>query len=152
PLHSLAGVVSPRRVGPCFRRLPPSAEIASARFLSCQQGSVLPRLLLPRHLVGILTVNESQPAPTHMGAWTAAVVKDIPARTPSLLKGVGQDRQLVEGPVVVDGLGEVEDGGRSPGRIEDDRAEGVAEDVLKESKLVTGFVGVFCIPFHPGHL
>src|SRR5262249_31740198 len=52
------------------------------------------------------------PAATNMRAWVAAVVEDFPARTPSLLQGVGQDRELVEGPVVVDGLGEVEDGGR----------------------------------------
>jgi hypothetical protein len=73
-----------------------------------------------------------------MRAWAPAVVKDFPARTPRLLQGVGQDRQLVEGPVVVDGLGEVEDGGRSPGRVEGHGAEGVAEDVSEKLNLNQG--------------
>jgi hypothetical protein len=70
-----------------------------------------------------------------MGAWAAAVVEDFPARTPCLLQGVGQDRELVEGPVVVEGLGELEDGGCPPGRVEVYRAEGVADDVPEESYL-----------------
>src|SRR5262249_2770700 len=43
-----------------FKRLPPSAEIASARSLSCQPGSTSLRLLLSSRLT-ILIANESQP-------------------------------------------------------------------------------------------
>ena len=39
-------VVKSAPVGLCFRRLPPSAEIASAQLLSCRSGSTWPQLVL----------------------------------------------------------------------------------------------------------
>src|SRR5262245_51722938 len=77
-----------------------------------------------------------------MGGWSPAMVEEFPARTPRLLQCVGQDGQLVEGPVVVDGLGDLWDGAFLPGepmgfyseRPKQERAEDVEEVTVHRPK------------------
>src|SRR4051794_13148993 len=70
-----------------------------------------------------------QPATANVWPWPSAVVQDAGVVAARVLQGVGQDGQVVEATVLVDGIGEGRDGGRPPGGIEGDGAEGVADDV-----------------------
>ena len=59
-----------------------------------------------------------------MGARAAQVVEQFLGGAAGLFEGVGKDRQLVESWLVVRGTSESLDSCRSPGSVEDDRAEG----------------------------
>src|SRR5262249_41104735 len=54
------------------------------------------------------------PAATDMGTGTPAMGQDVLVPAAGILQGIGQDRQSVEGPVVVDGLGQTPDGSVIP--------------------------------------
>ncbi len=83
------------------------------------------------------------PAPADVRAVAAAVGQDVFVLASRVLEGVGQDRQSVEGTLLVDALGEQSDGGCEPGRVERDRTERIAEDVAERTNdrpvpIVTG--------------
>src|SRR5260370_1202871 len=69
----------------------------------------------------------------------SAMGKNIAVVAAGLFEGVGEDRQAVEGPVLVHGLGKSSDRGREPTRVESDGAEGVAENVTQEGGLLFAF-------------
>src|SRR5262249_32313602 len=119
-------------------RQPPSAEIASARFLSCQQGSALPRLLLPRHLVRVLTVNESQPTPPNVRPRTAKVPEEGGVGAAGFFQGVGQNGQRGEVTLLVHLASEGDGGVGAPGEGKGNRAEWVTEDVTQVDRRVGG--------------
>ena len=81
-----------------------------------------------------LTFRQQQihyPAAANMLAGLAAVVKDVRIGAAGVFERVAEDGHPVEGPAVVDGLCQRDDGGRLPGGIDGDGAEGVAEDVAE---------------------
>ena len=57
------------------------------------------------------------------------VVQDVVAVAPGILEGVGQDREAVEGAVLVAAFCESNDSSRPPGGVNRDGPEGIAEDV-----------------------
>src|SRR5580698_1863746 len=67
-----------------------------------------------------------------MLALLAEVIQNIFAITTSILKGIGQDWKVVEGPFSVDARGEGNDSGCSPGWTENDTAlEGDIKNAIK---------------------
>jgi hypothetical protein len=68
-----------------------------------------------------------------MFAGFSEMVQDFVAVAPGILEGVGQDRKVVEGFLIVDASGKGEGGGSAPGGVEGDRAEG--EDVADKVAL-----------------
>ena len=81
-----------------------------------------------------LSVNGSHqidyPTPSNVNLLlVAAMREDVVVVATGILKGVGQDRQTVEGTVLVNPFGKCDGGGRKPGRIDGHGAEGVAADV-----------------------
>jgi len=66
----------------------------------------------------------------------AAMVDDLFVIATGVHQGIRKDRHAVEGAVFVDGLGDFDDVGREPARIERDGAEGVAEDVAEEATTI----------------
>jgi hypothetical protein len=69
------------------------------------------------------------------------VIEQIGVRAARIIQRVGQDREPVEGAVVVDPAGEGDNGLGPPGRIECGRAERVADDVAEEVGLNNPFLG-----------
>jgi hypothetical protein len=72
----------------------------------------------------------------------AAVVEDVGVCAAGYFKGVSEDGQTVECPLVVDGLGEFGDGAIIPGqprRVDDCGTEGVAEDFTHQDSLMLKF-------------
>ena len=61
-----------------------------------------------------------------------AMVQDVGVIAASVFEGIGEDGQAVEGAVVVDGLSQGGDVRRSPGGVERDGAEGIAEDSTEQ--------------------
>jgi hypothetical protein len=97
------------------------------------------------HHASFLPENQvDDPAPADVRALPPAVAEDLLVSAPGVHQGVGQDRQAVEGSVLVDGAGEVEDIGRAPTRVKSPSAERVAEDAAQEIGLraVFGFTGL----------
>src|SRR5262249_19486325 len=76
------------------------------------------------------------PAAADVLAALAAVGEDVGVGAAGVLEGVGQDRQVMEGPLVVDAAGDGRDGAvvpRQPGGVDSDgtereRAEQIMED------------------------
>ncbi len=60
------------------------------------------------------------------------MVEDVGAVAAGVLKGVGQDRQAVESPLLIDTFGKGDDCGREPRRFEGNGAEWVSEDVSEK--------------------
>src|SRR5262249_12988349 len=75
-----------------------------------------------------------------MRPWPPAVAQNIRVKAASVFEGIRQDRQTVEGPALVDGLGEAGHVGRSPGGVDTYRVEGVAEEVTDQG--AKGIAGV----------
>src|SRR5271154_6992159 len=76
--------------------------------------------------------------------WPGAstMTQDVGVGTAGVFQSVGQDGQVVEGSVGVDGLGELLDGGGEPSRIEVDGAEEErAKNVTEDSTLVCLLIG-----------
>src|SRR3954453_17546304 len=74
------------------------------------------------------------PAAADVRAGAAAVTQQVGVGAAGLFEGVGEDRQVVEGAVVVDLPGDRGYGAVVPGQprgIDGDRAERVAEDLTK---------------------
>src|SRR5262249_31770930 len=75
------------------------------------------------------------PAAPDVWAGATAMIEDVCVGTAGGFQGVGQDGQVVEGPVVVAGLGEPGDGAVPPGEPgsgDGGGAEGVAEDTAEQ--------------------
>lgn len=66
-------------------------------------------------------------------------------RASGFFQGVGQNREAVEGTLVVDGLSEGDNGAGQPSGISDDRAERVPEDAADDFGLKLMLGGL--IPF-----
>src|SRR5690242_12189472 len=96
---------------------------------------------IPRHPGGSRLAQDriDDPAASYMRTRLAAVAQDVGDLTTGLLKSVGQFGHAVERPLIVDRLSYGDDTGRQPGRLNHDRAEGVAEDVLDEAHLDPAF-------------
>ena len=75
-----------------------------------------------------------------MLARLTAMVQDVGVGAATFFKGVGKDRHSVKCFFIVDRLGEVLNGGGEPDGVEGDGAEGVAEDVAKQSGLLLRFI------------
>src|SRR5262249_43800714 len=88
-----------------------------------------------------------RPAPSDMLAGLAAVVQDVGVIAGGVFEGVGEDGKTVEGAVIVDGLGQCGDVRRSPGRIDGDGTEGVAEELTKQFCPYGGVSPQCSIPF-----
>jgi hypothetical protein len=71
-----------------------------------------------------------------MRAVAPAMGEHIRVVATGFLQRVGQDWQAAERAIGVDAVGEREDRGRAPARIDGDGAEGIAEDVSDELGLV----------------
>ena len=69
------------------------------------------------------------PAPASMRPGATAMSKDIGCITTGILQGVGQDREAVEGAVLVAAFCESNDSSGPPGGVNRDGPEGIAEDV-----------------------
>src|SRR5262249_367180 len=88
------------------------------------------------------------PAAARVNASGAQVVEQVAVVEAGFLEHVGQDGEVVEGPVVVDGAGDAQ-GPRGvvaqPAEVEGDRAERVAKDVAGEVALhdALGLHGLF---------
>src|SRR5438477_2682646 len=83
-----------------------------------------------------------------MLARLAALGEDVGVVTAGVFQGVGKDGQAVEGPVVVDGLGELDQGGvvpDEPGRVDGNGAEWVGEDFVEQSSLNQSFCIAVCL-------
>src|SRR5438105_1908774 len=81
---------------------------------------------------GILRLVEEaieHPAAAHVDARAAAVAQDALVGAAGLLQGVGQERQPLEGPLLVKRPRQSKDVGRAPGRVDGDGIERVAEDL-----------------------
>ena len=61
----------------------------------------------------------------------SAMAQDFFIMTSRFYQFVSEERKLVEGAVVVDGLGQGLHGQREPGGVDGDGVEGVAEDAAK---------------------
>src|ERR1022692_393097 len=72
------------------------------------------------------------PTSTHMRPRPSAVAQDFLVIATGFVQGVSQDGHSVESTVVVDRLGQLDDGGRKPYGVERYGAEGVAEDVTEQ--------------------
>src|SRR5262249_24915566 len=79
------------------------------------------------------------PAAPHMLTAAAAVRQDLSVSATGVFQGIGQDRQAVEGTLVVDGLADLLYGAVVPGqngsRRRRQRTEGIAECITKQSSL-----------------
>jgi hypothetical protein len=75
------------------------------------------------------------PAAADVRLRPAAVPQDGGVLAPGLFQGIGQDRHVLETPLLVQGPGQLHDGRRPPGGVEGDGPEGVAENVSPEEAL-----------------
>src|SRR5262249_22037076 len=119
-----------RRAGQYARSLPlplPPAAPLRGKELPDQSRAFPPWL-------ATLPVDEGQcPAARDVRLWHPAVAQNIRAEAARVFEGIRQDRQSVEGPILVDGLGEGDHVGRDPAGVDADRVEGVAEDVTDQA-------------------
>ena len=115
------------------------AEVAKVLWrLRCVCASTLDapyRIDAPRDLL-FAQYQIDDPAAADVFSRPAAVVQDVGVVAAGVFEGVGEDRQAVEGAVVVDGLGKGGDVRCSPGGMERDGAERVAEDVTNQIRLL----------------
>src|SRR5262249_46391526 len=73
------------------------------------------------------------PATARMRPVAAAVMRDVVVIAAGIHQSVGEDRHALEGVLLVDGVGQIDDRGCKPARIERDGAEGVAEDTAESA-------------------
>jgi len=62
----------------------------------------------------------------------ATVLQDVLVVTARVFKGVREDGHSVKSTVVVDGLGEGDDGRSEPSWVDEDRTKGIAEKVTEK--------------------
>jgi hypothetical protein len=60
------------------------------------------------------------------------MIQDVGIGAAGVLQGVGEDGESVEGTIVIDRLGETDDGRGKPTKINEDRPERVAEEVMNK--------------------
>src|SRR4051794_15634189 len=78
------------------------------------------------------------PAPPDVPALAPAVFEDLGIGTTGFFQGVAQDRQAVEGLLVVDRPGDLRDQAAvpgEPGRVDDLGSEGIAEDLAEDVRV-----------------
>src|SRR5262245_47278682 len=75
------------------------------------------------------------PAAADVRTGAAAVVEQVAAIAAGLFEGVGEDRQAVEGALLVYRTRQRPHVGSAPGRVERGRAERVAEDIPQQIAL-----------------
>ena len=82
-------------------------------------------------------------APADMRPGTAKVGEDVGVVAASVFESVGEDGEPLwveraggQEPLLVGGGREGRDGGRSPSRVEGDGAEGVADNVAEQGRLL----------------
>src|SRR5262249_18697654 len=105
----------------CTHANPPPYRRGSSRLCLFRRSRYLcPPSFLPQHQIH---------RPAAPNAWPArsALPQDISLRAARLLKRIGQDRHAIEGAVFVDALSEGGDVRCSPGGVDREGAEGVAE-------------------------
>jgi hypothetical protein len=95
-------------------------KVALAAHTACPTGSFKRSLFAQKEVY--------HPTPFHMDAPRSAVVQDILAVAPSVLKGVGQDRHPVKGTVGVDASGKRKHGRREPRGVYGGGPERISED------------------------
>src|SRR4051812_29371463 len=71
------------------------------------------------------------PTSTDMLTRLTAVAKHVGVSASRIFEGVSQDREAVEGTVIVNSLGQDNRLGREPARAESNRAEGVGENITE---------------------
>src|SRR6266545_5147937 len=82
------------------------------------------------------------PAAEDMAFWLAAVSQDVDVVAPSVFEGVGENRHTVEGTLVVAGLGDLDHAAVvpcQPGRLNDRRSKGIAEEFPQDSGMFSSF-------------
>jgi len=73
-----------------------------------------------------------------MLAAAPAVAQDVRIGAACIFEGICQNRQAVEGTFVVNGICKASDSAGTPGGIEEDGMEGVAEDIAEQLRLRQG--------------
>ncbi len=90
-----------------------------------------------RRDAGLLLAQDQvhDPAPLHMLPRLAAMVQNVGVSAARFFQTVGQDGQAIEGPVLVDRLGQFKDAAAAPGHPKGIdgwwRVEGIAEDAAE---------------------
>src|SRR5262249_48630425 len=99
-------------------------------------------LLLCQHQV-------HRPAASDVFARVTAVIEHVGTGAARVFEGIGENRQAVEGALIVDALREGDDVPGPPGGIDPDGTESVAEDVTEnaalDSTFLVGGVGAKCV-------
>src|SRR5262249_6341113 len=93
----------------------------------------------------------NHPAAPDMFPRLPAVVQDVPVGIAGLFQGIGQDGQMVKGPVFIDGLGHPGQGPILPGQpagIKGHRPEGVTDNVPEKVGLGSTLDLAVILPYH----